>query len=130
MITPILCKKGEHAPLDIERLSEDQAASLLCDLRMMLIRRTAVKMLDYSDRARNILTKHNLKTVGDILDISPAKLATLRGLGAKVRSEIRQVTQAWCGLPLKNWDEEVVNKFRWKAINNLEARVRFDWENA
>ena len=53
--------------------------------------------------------------LGDILDISPSKLSTLRGMGAVVRTEIRKVTQAWCGLPLKNWDEEKVNKFRWKT---------------
>jgi len=115
MITPVVCKKGEYPTLDIDKLTEDQAVSLLCDLRMVLIRYTAVVTLDYSQRALNALVRHNLKTVGDILDISPSKLFALRGVGAVVRAEIRKVTQAWAKLPLSNWDEATLNKFRYRG---------------
>ena len=115
MITPILCERGEHSPLDIERLSEDQAVSLICDLRMVLIRQASVKWLDYSDRARNLLLRYNLITVGDLLDISPSKVSSLRGVGATARREIRKVTQAWSGLPLTNWDEVSMYKLRYRA---------------
>jgi hypothetical protein len=116
MITSILCKQGEFPPLDIEDLTEEQAVSLLCDLRLLVLKNTSVAAIEgYSQRAVNVLLRNNLQTVGDVLDLPPSKIAKLPGLGPRVREDIRTATEAWIGRPLRNWNEAEVSKFQYKG---------------
>ena len=114
-ITPILGKIGEYPPLDLDALTEQDTVTLLCDLLRILYRSVSIEILPLSVRSITVLRRMKVETVGDIFCLSVTDISGCRGLGPKVREEIRESVLSWCGLQMTNWDERSFGRVRCNA---------------
>jgi len=80
-----------HSP--VLEAPEDAAATLDERTRALGVR-TPLHELPFSTRASNALDRLSLFTVEDLLRTPPFQLASARGVGAKTRSELDQITRA------------------------------------
>lgn len=65
------------------------------------IRKTPIENLSFSTRTTNILEKNNLKTIGDLIELSEGELMKLEGMGEKGIKEIKKAIGNY-GLTLKS----------------------------
>lgn len=90
---PHTAYEGDLTPQDIRAI------------RKTVLNHTPVSVMQLTPRAENALLSNDLKTLGDVIQATPAQIANLYRMGPVVKADIVRRFKADLGITLKRWME-------------------------
>ena len=93
-----------HQPFNGE-LPLIQHYEVLQEIRRHALQAVTMDRLTLSNRARNVLTRNNLSTLWDCMELDAVRAASLAGGGSKTRNEVYDAVRKETGLRLSKWLE-------------------------
>lgn len=118
----LLGMRDEVLPIDLNYTDEREVELMIDFIHKIayteLLSRNVGTMTEWSVRALNLFTRHNLVLVGHVMGLTKNEVNRLTGCGYKTRKEIYETYKSY-GLIISNWEPgQYYDKMNYKFEDN------------